>query len=334
MATPIEGYFLETNEGLIFEVKGNVHPSDCYIAYLRYVIDSSGDRVSESGSFYKKVYPLEDRQIFLQHNYPQFLRFDKQYNRVLQVVQLDDVRYVLNPIDALNRFKDLGRHGTDLQYSTLELAEKLVETSGISWDSIGVTGSQMVGLATEESDIDLVVYGENNGTQLHSELRKRYEVIEGIQRYTGESLRRHVEFRWGITNPNVKILQHIEGSKVLQGIFNGYDFFIRLVKKPREESYNYFDRKYHPIGTRVLKCRILDDSQAIFTPCEYKAKCEGVSDFQAIVSYRGRYTEQVRKGTDVEVNGRMERVVHIDGNQWIQLVLGESDTDYLIPLDL
>ncbi|MHA1905796.1 MAG: hypothetical protein ACW98Y_00755 [Candidatus Thorarchaeota archaeon] len=333
MDTPIEGYFLVTNEGLIFEVKGNVHPRDRYIAYLRYVIDSSGDRPSKDGTFYKKIYPLENREVYLQQNYPHFLQFDTHYNRVLQVVQKDRVEYVLNPIDGLNRFKDRGRHSTDLQSSTIELAEKLVNLSGISWDSIGVTGSQLVDLATEASDIDLVVYGEYSGTKLHSKLGKKYESIEGVQRYEGESLRKHVEFRWGRTSPYSKVLYLIEGSKVLQGLFNGYDFFIRLVKTPQEISYQYSDRIYESIGTRVLRCHILDDSQSMFTPCEYKIRCEEAPNLVSIVSYRGRYTEHVRKGVDVEVKGRMEKVIQSDGSQWVQIILGEKDTDYLIPLD-
>ena len=333
MDTPIEGYFLVTNDDLIFEIKGNVHPRDRYIAYLRYVVDSSGGRMSEDGTLYRKIYPLENRESYLQQNYPHFLQFNEKYNRVLQVVQNDQIGYVLNPIDGLNRFRDTGRHSTDLQRSTIKLAEKLVDLSGISWNSIGVTGSQLVGLANEESDIDLVIYGEKSGIRLHGELGKKYENVEGLQRYEGESLRKHVEFRWGNDNAHFQKLYTMEEEKALQGIFNDFEFFIRLVKTANEIPYKYPDRTYHSLGTRVLRCSVLDDSQSIFTPCEYKVKCEGIPDLTSVISYRGRYTEHVREGMDVEAKGRMEKVVQSDDSQWLQLVLGEKDTDYLIPLD-
>ena len=34
--SPIEGHFLVTEDGLIFEVKGVIHPEERIIAYLRY----------------------------------------------------------------------------------------------------------------------------------------------------------------------------------------------------------------------------------------------------------------------------------------------------------
>ncbi len=332
MDNPIEGYFLVTNEGLIFEVKGNVHPRDRYIAYLRYVVDPSGDRQSGEGKTYKKIYALKNRELFLQENYPYFLQPDERYNRVLQVVQKEHVAYSLSPVDGLNRIRDTGIHATPLQRSTIDLAEILVASSGIPWDSVGVTGSQLVDVSTDKSDIDLIVYGEQAGLQLYRLLEEKYDLIDGLQRYTDERLKQHVEFRWGTENPYHSILNGIEQSKVLQGIFSGYDFFIRLVKLSHETSYKYPDRTYHSLGTRVLSCYILDDSQSIFTPCEYQVRCEEVPNLNCITSYRGRYTEHVSRGMHVEVRGRMERVVQNDGSHWFQIILGENDTDYLIPI--
>ncbi|MHA2423169.1 MAG: hypothetical protein ACXAEF_00125 [Candidatus Thorarchaeota archaeon] len=333
MDTPIEGYFIVTNEDLVFEIKGNVHPHDRYIAYLRYVVDSSGDRQSGEGKSYRKIYDLENREQYLQENYPHFLEFNEKYNRVLQVVQKKDIAYVLNPVDGLNRFRDTGIHATTLQQCTLDLAEKLVITSGISRNSLGITGSQLVGVSTKESDIDLIVYGKQTGLKLFRELKKNYDLIEGLQGYSGERLSQHVEFRWGKENPNARILKSIEQKKVLQGSFNGFDFFIRLVKYPHEVFYEYHDREYHSLGTRVLNCNILDDSQSMFTPCEYQVSCEEEPDLRFITSYRGRYTEHVYKGMDVNVMGRMEKVVLNDGSFWLQIILGEKDTDYMIPVN-
>lgn len=332
MNNPIEGYFLVTNEDLIFEVKGIVHPHDRYIAYLRYVLDQDGERKSSEGKYFKKIYPLEDRELYLQENYPYYLQFDERYNRVLQVVQKEQVAYSLNPVDGLNRIRNSGVHTSPLQRATLALSEILVTSSGIPQESLGVTGSLLVNITTRESDIDLIVYGEQAGFQLYNTLRNKYDSIERIQRYTDERLQKHVEFRWGVGNLYNQILGKIEQEKVLQGIFNGFDFFIRLVKYPSEVSYGYLDRVYQSIGTRVLNCRILDDSQSIFTPCEYQVSCEDVSSLRYIMSYRGRYTEHVRKGMNVEVMGRMEKVFQNDGSHWTQMVLGENNTDYLVPI--
>ncbi len=334
MDDPIEGYFLITNESLVFEIKGNLHPERQYIAYLRYVIDTSGDRKSEDGIAYKKIYPLKDREVYLRENYPHYLSFDDRHNRVLQVVPLDCVDIILNPIDALGQIRDRGRHLSNLQHTTIELAESIVDAFGIPWNSIGVTGSQLVGLATESSDIDLVVYGENAGKMLYQGLEKNSETIRGLERYSGKYLLQHTQFRWGSNNPDLETLRSIESNKLLQGIFDSQEFFIRIVKTPEEMEFTYDDLRFESIGTRVLKFEVLDDTQAIFTPCEYIVKCQEIPDLVSVVSYRGRYTEHVHEGMCATARGTLEKVNHRDGRNWLQLVLGESNTDYLLPCSI
>lgn len=332
MDIPIEGYFLVTNEGLIFEVKGNLHSKNYYIAYLRYVVDTYGDRESKDGVVYNKIYPLKNREKFLRENYPHYLKYDQKYARVLQVVPFNSVDFVLNPIDALAKMRDSGEHLEGLRHATRKLAELFVDSIGIPWDSIGVTGSQLVGLETEESDIDLVVYGENACSDMYQGLKKKIGVLTGIERYTGAALQKHTQFRWGSNNQNFEILRLIESGKLLQGLFYGYEFFIRLVKTAYEAEFQYDELSYHSMGTRVLTCDIYDDTQAIFTPCMYKAKCSENLGMVNIVSYRGRYTEHVQTGDRVKARGKLEKVNHRDGRSWLQLVLGEEDSDYLLPI--
>ena len=70
-----EGDFIETREGLIFDVKGLVHPPDRVVAYLRYLEDPSGDR-RRGDKTYTKVYSLSDREKTLRNRYPQYLFYD------------------------------------------------------------------------------------------------------------------------------------------------------------------------------------------------------------------------------------------------------------------
>ncbi|MFW9925192.1 MAG: hypothetical protein ACFFDM_00340 [Candidatus Thorarchaeota archaeon] len=333
MKNIVEGYFLVTNQELVFEVKGSIHPDDGYIAYLRYIPSKTGKRVSKDGKNYRKVYPLEDRESYLRKKFPQYLRYESSYGRVLQIVPAREVAFILNPVDALRGFRDRESHLSPIQYSTLRLATRLVESCGISWDYLGVTGSQLVGLETKDSDIDLAVFGKNSGRKLFSALKSKLDTIEGIERYSDEALNRHTAFRWGTNNSYFNMLREIERKKVLQGLFNGYDFFIRLVMNRDEVGHSYGACKYEEIGVHVLRCSVIDDSNSIFTPCEYSVKCIDQSDIKKIVSYRGRYTEHVSAGVEVEAKGRLEAVRDAYGEKWLQLVLGESDNDYLIPID-
>ena len=57
----IEGDYIETkNDGLIFDVKGLLHPKDRKICFLRFYPSPEGDRV-RYGKHYKKIYDLKKR---------------------------------------------------------------------------------------------------------------------------------------------------------------------------------------------------------------------------------------------------------------------------------
>jgi predicted nucleotidyltransferase len=80
-------------------------------------------------------------------------------------------------------------------------------------------------------------------------------------------------------------------------------------------------------------CVIKDDCESIFTPCVYIVESSNNADLRRLVSYRGRFTEQVTTGMSVSTGGRLERVVDTTtGDCFQQLVLGENSTDYLLPI--
>ncbi|MHA1637109.1 MAG: nucleotidyltransferase domain-containing protein [Candidatus Thorarchaeota archaeon] len=329
---PIEGFFLVTKDDLIFEVKGNVHPKDCIVAYLRYVPAKTGDRLAIDGTKYRKIYDLLEREEYLEKNYPNYLWNDSVHGRVVQAVNSSDVAFVLNPVDFLRQLRDSGKHLSPLQGASLGLAEILVSNFDLSWDNLGLTGSQLTGLATLNSDIDLIVYGDSAGKKFYRGLRDDFDNIPEICRYSGSALDNHVDFRWSSSLQKDQ-LKEIEASKVLQGIYNSYEFFIRIVKLSEEVGYDYGNLKFEGHGSLSVHCRIVDDSEAIFTPCYYIVECEQHPKLTKLVSYRGRFTEQVKRGMIVGAKGRLEAVRSSEGNDlFLQLVMGESPDDFLIPI--
>ena len=329
---PIEGYFIMTSDDLLFEVKGVIHPRERIIAYLRYVHDDEGDRQSRNGTRFRKVYNLEKRNEFLQERYPQYLWFDKERGRQFQAVPRDRVSFILSPIDGLRQLLDKGSHVTDLESASLSLAELLVDKIGVAWSDIGLTGSQLVGLSSEESDIDLVVYGLRPARRIHRRLKDKLDSFPGIEQYHGERLNDHVRFRWGEHKRWYDTLQRIESQKAFQGLYRSYDFFIRAVKLPEEMDYQYEDLVVRDEGTRTVGCVVVDDSESIFTPCIYTVESEDVTNLRRLISFRGRFTEHVFTDDVVEARGRLETVTNVNTDEtFTQLVLGEDSLDYLMP---
>jgi len=322
----VEGHFVITIDGLIFEIKGVIHPRDRVIAYLRYVPTSD----SESG--YRKVYALDTRERYLQNNFPSYLWFSEPHGRVVQSVPNDKIQSRLNPVDCLAALRDSEDKISDLEQASVNLSKKLVDVTRIECSNIGITGSQLVGVARKDSDIDLVIFGSDACRKFHSNLSKNITSIVGIERYAGTLLEEHVSFRWGAHENLRIILQEIEKAKVLQGLFEGYHFFLRLVKTPDDFDYVYGDVSYQTRGQQLVAGKVLDDRDSIFTPCEYLIDCDELPDLRKLVSYRGRFTEQISKGASFEALGRLEMVTdHKENDHYMQLVLGELSTDYLIP---
>lgn len=329
---PIEGFFIVSDEGLIFEVKGNIQPDDRVIAYLRYIPDKEGTRVSANGMRYRKIYGLEKREAFLRKNYAKYLWHSDIHDCIIQAVPKDSIAFVLNPIDVLQQIRDMGRHVSQSQNAVRELAEVLVDEAGISWSDIGITGSHLVGLQTTTSDIDLVVYGSSASRKLHARLSCR-ESVPGIVRYHGKDLERHLQFRWPDFTEWKNDLRKIESEKHFQGMFASFDFYIRAVKQQSEVQYSFHDLSFERKGECVIEGRVLSDTNSIFTPCSYCVECFEFPDLLYLVSFRGRFTEHVKEGMKVRARGNLETVVDkASEREYMQLVLGGKSSDFLIPI--
>lgn len=89
--------------------------------------------------------------------------------------------------------------------------------------------------------------------------------------------------------------------KVIQGNYGDCDYFIRFIKGAEEIIERYGDERYRPVGRAKIKAMVVNDEEAIFTPCTYSAsdvsfiRGRGVSGLTEIVSYRGRFGEQARR---------------------------------------
>lgn len=323
----IEGYFIQTVDNLVFEVKGVLHPADRYVAYIRYV-----PRLEVGQSTLNKIYDLQARETYLGKYHPEYLWFSSVLGREVQSVPLNKVRAVLNPVEHLNLLRTENREISSLEEASLGLADILIENTGIKWTDVGVTGSQLVGTAGENSDIDLVVYGEAPCRKVYRNIAECFSVIPDMKRYSGEGLEQHLRFRWGGLVQYWWVLRDLERRKLLQGFYKGFEFFVKLVQLPEDLEYSYGDRTFKHIGDHALNTEVVDDRNSIFTPCIYDLDSDS-SEVKSIASYRGRFAEHVHSGDRITVRGRLENVTDTrNGTSHLQVVLGESLGDYLLPL--
>ena len=329
----MEGDFVESLEGLIFDVKGLIHPPDRVIAYLRYYPDEDGDRV-RAGVRYRKVYPLGERRNLLRERWPLYLYHDKVFHRELQGVPIHRIARIYRPRERVEALREKGELDT-LEEAALSLIDTLREATGLPYRCFGVSGSILVGLQTPTSDIDPIIYGEKASFKVYEALKDLLAKGGELQPYGEEGLRSLYRARAMEESLDYETFKRLERRKVLEGLYKGYDYYIRCVKEEVKERYG--DKEYFPLGECRVEATITDDRERIFTPCQYMVErvtlLEGVREGlpERIVSYRGRFSEQALQGERVRARGILEKVLGREG-EYYQLVIGESPYHHLIVL--
>lgn len=314
------------------DVKGLLHPPDRIVAYLRYYPDERGTRLRR-GLRYAKVYDLSERRRVLVNRWPRYLYYDDIQGRELEGVPAAEVTQVYRPAQGLRSLLR-SRRRDGLETSAVRLVEVLAHESGLPLTSFGISGSLLISLHAQGSDIDVIAYGRQVARRVHEvlfalleddEYFHRYRALDYKRLYARRGLRQAIDFSDFVTQ---------ERRKVFQGKFLGHDYFVRCVKNWREMTEHYGETRYRPMGKCTVSAHVLDDGESLLTPCKYLVErvrvLAGVSlrRPREIVSFRGRFAEQAREGERVLARGRLE-AVRSEKSRYFRLVVGEGRTDVL-----
>lgn len=331
-----EGDFIETHNRLIFDVKGFIHPPNRIIAFIRYHPCPEGDR-EKNRVRYSKIYSLADRYRFLEENNPNYLRYNPVFDEKLPEIQFNDVKHHYDPVKRLIELKS-EKDIDELEEKSLEIIERIERHSSISYNELGISGSLLVGLHRSDSDIDLIVNGSKNSIKVYNAVSELYsDERSGFSKYDLEGLKKLYTFRVKDTKISFKKFVRHEKRKILQGVFKGNDFYIRCIKDWNEMTEKYGDFLYQSKGYAKINALICDDKESIFTPCSYEIEDVTVSEganveqIKKIVSFRGRFCEQVKVGEKILAQGKIEKVIS-NNDIYHRLLLGNKTSDYIISI--
>ena len=330
----LEGDLIEDVNGVIFDVKGLIHPKGRVIAFPRFIPDPNGERV-RGKTAYRKVYALTARYELLEARFPQYLIRNEVLGERLCEVPVDDVRRHYRPNERLKNLRSSTRLD-QLERDALNFVSRLKQEANVPWSTLGVSGSILAKLHTSNSDIDPVVYGEKSCHNVYSALQSLYKrKSSGVRAYNEEELHTLFDFRSKDTRVSFEDFVRTESRKILQGKYEGHDYFIRCVKGSLEADERYGDVHYSNAGYARVKATVIDASESIFTPCTYKIANAQVLEgpekpVSEVASFRGRFCEQARNDEVIVAQGKLERMQHKRGEVHYRLLLGNKPSDFMV----
>ena len=326
-----EGDFIESVEGFIFDVKGIIQPPDKVVAYVRYVPCGLGDRAKD-GKKYVKIYDLSDRYSFLRKTSPTYIIYDPVFGDEMIEVPRKRIRRHYEPKRMARKL--LREAETPLEKKTAEMISRISDETSVSVESFGVSGSLLVGLPGERSDMDIVVYGSATCNRVRNKLKDLLSRNDDFKPYGEDKIRELFEQRHGKSGISYGDYARCELRKDFQGLFKGTDFFVRYVKEVSETFEEYGSTIYSRLGYGRLTAVVSGDREAIFTPCTYPLKGVELEDLKMsppreIVSFRGQFCEQARDSEHVIAQGKLE-LCRKSNEAYTRLILGNTHRDFMI----
>jgi len=333
---PRDGDAFLTRDNFVFYTFGYEHPPGRVFAFLKYIPTHFSSlfpieylpRKWRIGSHElvrpEKLYSAGNLQRFIKtfrRDFPDYLHYCPYRGKeVICPPRLVVVRVYMpsQRLKALSKKKNRNR----LQNLTIELVNFLSNAAEVPLEDFGVHGSIALDMETNQSDIDLVVYGVQNFRKLEAAVNKL--ALEGALDYVFKD--------------------KFDLARKHQGLFMGKAFVYTAVRKTEEMSTKYGEYKYSVISPVKFRCRVVDDYEAMFRPAFYRisnykpsnSASQLKSDHQpnVVVSMIGVYRNIAKKGDYIEVSGVLEQVERLQTGQIsFQVVVGSgtSEDEYIWP---
>ena len=255
------------------------------LCFLRYIKDGRG---------WEKV-ATEAANAYLKQHHPSYLHYSPTLDAHLHAVALSRIVKHHRPKQRLQQLMQANRHDA-VERDLFRLCQ-LLQQGGLDLTHTGITGSILIGVQQQSSDIDLVCYGRAVFHQCRAITRDliEQERLQDLNELDWQASyqRRSCELSYA------DYVWH-ERRKWNKAVINGRKFDLNFIDDTAPSDAAI----YQKCGAITLQCKIVDDTRAFDYPAEFKTDHE---QFETIVSFTATYTGQAVKGETVEVSGIVEQ---------------------------
>jgi len=277
--------FIETAEGLVFAVVGQGMEADKVLCFLRYVPHQDS---------WRKV-DTDVANDFLKQHHPHYLHYSPLLDAHLHAVSISNIAKHHQPKHRLQELLQADNHDP-VERDLLSLAN-LFQQHGLDLANIGITGSLLIGVQQQSSDIDVVCYGRNVFHQCRA-VTARLIADGKLQDLTDRDWQNSYHRR----DCELSFDEYVwhEQRKANKAIINGRKFDLNFISNQAVEH----SEVYQKVGPITLQCQVIDDIYGFDYPAEFKIDHE---HFSSIVSFTATYTGQALRGETVLVSGILEQ---------------------------
>ena len=274
--------FLITKDDWLFSVS-DYFCNDGIRSTLRYVPDENGER-ELNGKRYRK-YDFGPAFEFMRKYRPEWVQD-------VHVVPDSEVKIVLHPYNIIHKLINSD--------SRVREIVKVLDMSGIPRTSMGVTGSMLLGLQNENSDIDFVVYGPLwfRARDTITSAKQQEGPIEELDEEMWQRI-----YRKRIPEISFEEFMLHESRKGNRGMIEGTYFdllFVREWDQIKEPLLHGKDTVKMKIEAEVTNADFAFDS-----PAYYKIRH---SEIDHVISYTHTYAGQALPTEIIEASGIVEEV--------------------------
>jgi len=336
-----ESLLINTVDGFQCKVYANNHPEGVFIVKLKYV---PVDKLNFTGLkkrflFGKAVYRfnlfnnkevVEKNLTEIREKFPEYYYWSETHKNWFLAVPSHKIKKKHDPKEGLKELIKIPESDLDDYLKSVKSLIGFILNSGVSVDNLGINHSTLLGNYTiGKSDIDIVVYGKDNGWKVINFLEKNNH--HSLKWKTEEEWRKYYKDR--IVSKSFNEEEYVANmiQKKDDGLFNGNVFSIFVVEEPEEVWYNWED-VHEPLATVKITGTVTDYYNSIVRPGYYELKdtqiIEGYNNVEVkrIVNWSRPFSLQAKKDEMVECVGLLEEIKPRNGNSFYQVVIGYFDT--------
>lgn len=302
--------------------------------FLRYIPDKRGDRVRTDGERFRKLLHKEAIDYARKNSLEYF-------NGKIFVVPQKDVTEVFKPEEKvisikkeINETLEYDKPGSikedvcSIKENNKNGSENLSKIisffSNIPEKEMGITGSRLIGLEKENSDVDFIIYGKwwREG---------RAKIISGIKRgkisEPDTDMWNFIYKKRKVNIPYQIFLSH-EKRKYHRAVFEDTYFDLLYVRGYSELYKGASEEEGIKKGKKTVSAVLKDDNLTFDYPSFYPLRHNNI---EAVLSFTHTYAGQAILGEEIEARGVIEE---IQGKKY--LIVGtqrEVEDEYIVSID-